>query len=112
MTKSAACLWKYVLSQKQMMGYQFRRERPILNDIADFVCLELYLIIEVDGWTHLDEEQMINDTKRDNELADVGFTVIRFESEEVLHRIDEVALQIENWIEENAIIQPKRKRKR
>jgi len=36
MTKSAACMWKYVLSRKQMRGYPFRRERPILNFIAHF----------------------------------------------------------------------------
>lgn len=65
MTKSAASLWKYVLGQKQMMGYQFRRERPILNYIVDFVCLELLLIIEVDGWTHDSEEAAIKDQKRD-----------------------------------------------
>lgn len=36
MTKAEACIWKYLLSRKQMMGYQFRRQRPILNYIADF----------------------------------------------------------------------------
>jgi len=37
MTKGEACLWKYVLSKKQMKGYQFRRQRPVLNYIADFM---------------------------------------------------------------------------
>lgn len=56
MTKSAACLWKYVLNNRMMLGYPFRRERPILKFIADFVCWELLLVIEVDGLTHQDEE--------------------------------------------------------
>lgn len=34
-----------------MLGYQFRRKRPMLNYIVDFVCLELMLIKEVDGTT-------------------------------------------------------------
>jgi len=55
MTKAAACMWKYLLSKRQMRGYQFRRERPILNYIADFVYLELLLAIEVDGITHLNK---------------------------------------------------------
>ena len=51
MTKAEACLWKFVLGGRQMMGYQFRRQRPVLNYIADFMCKELNLIIEVDGIT-------------------------------------------------------------
>jgi very-short-patch-repair endonuclease len=40
-TKAEACLWKYVLKAKQLKGYQFRRQRPVLNYIADFMCKEL-----------------------------------------------------------------------
>jgi len=49
MTKAEACIWKYLLSGKQMMDFSFRRQRPVLNFIADFMCKELMLIIEVDG---------------------------------------------------------------
>ncbi|MBE7447077.1 MAG: DUF559 domain-containing protein [Planctomycetia bacterium] len=35
-----------------MNGYQFRRQRPVLNYIADFMCKELKVVIEVDGSTH------------------------------------------------------------
>ena len=80
MTKSAACMWKYVLGQKQMLGYQFRRERSILNYIADFVCLELLLIIEVDGITHDTDAAQEKDKLRDQELGSIGFTTLRFSS--------------------------------
>lgn len=63
MTKGEACLWKYALSKKQMKGYQFRRQRPVLNYIADFMCRELLLIIEVDGITHDDAEAQVKDKK-------------------------------------------------
>jgi len=112
MTKSAACMWKYVLGQKTMLGYQFRRERPVLNYIVDFVCLELLLIVEVDGYTHETEDAVEKDKKRDDELSSVGFTVLRFSSWEVLNRIDSVSEIIVAWIEENAIVQAKGKRKR
>jgi len=56
MTKAEACLWKYVLRARQLKGYQFRRQRPVLNYIADFMCMELMLVIECDGITHQWEE--------------------------------------------------------
>ena len=98
LTKSAVCIWKYVLSRKQMLGYQFRRERPILNYIADFVCLELMLIIEVDGITHQSEEALKKDQLRDENLNEVGFTVLRFSSWEVLNRINDVSTIIIEWV--------------
>ena len=42
MTKAEACLWKYALRASQMKGYQFRRQRPVLRYIADFLCIEEY----------------------------------------------------------------------
>ena len=68
MTKAEACLWKYVLGNRQMLGYQFRRQRPILEYIADFMCKELMLIIEVDGLTHQWEEVAENDGRRQKGL--------------------------------------------
>ncbi len=100
LTKSAACMWKYVLGRKQMLGYQFRRERPILKYIADFVCLELMLIIEVDGKYHDDPERKLADSIRDADLLDVGFTTLRFTAETVLTDIDIVINVISLWIEE------------
>jgi len=85
-----------------MNGYQFRRERPILNYIVDFVCLELMLIIEVDGMTHDDEVARMNDLQRDQKLNEVGFTVLRFSSWEVLNEITDVGITIGEWIRSNA----------
>ena len=41
MTKGEASAWKYILSKRQMIGYQFRSQRPVSNYIADFMYLEL-----------------------------------------------------------------------
>ncbi len=38
MTKAEACLWKFVLRASKMKGYGFRRQRPIIKYIADFMC--------------------------------------------------------------------------
>ena len=112
MTKAEACLWKYVLKARMMKGYQFRRQRPVLNYIADFMCKELNLIIEVDGITHTYEVVAQNDEKRTSDLEKHGFTVLRFTDEEVLQQIDRVFNSIANWIETNATVPPPGPRQR
>jgi len=99
MTKAEACLWKYVLRAKKLRGFQFRRQRPVLNYIADFMCMELMLIIEVDGITHHWEETIKKDEIRQKDLEDAGFTVIRFSDEEILNRIQVVCDYLEDCIE-------------
>ena len=73
MTKAEACLWKLVLKSRQLKGYSFRRQRPVLNYIADFMCIELMLVIEVDGITHHWEETGLKDQKKQEDLEQAGF---------------------------------------
>ena len=67
-TKAEIKLWNEVLRSKQMHGYTFLRQRPVLNFIADFMCKELKLIIEVDGYTHELEEKWRLDQERQQKL--------------------------------------------
>ena len=99
MTKAEACLWKYVLKARKLRGYQFRRQRPVLNYIADFMCMELMLIIEVDGITHHWEETARKDLERQRNLEAAGFTVFRFEDGDVLQDINAVLGYLEDWID-------------
>ena len=99
-TKAEVCLWKYVLRSGQMKGYEFRRQRPVLDYIADFMCKPLKLIIEVDGKIHNDDMVAANDAIRQTRLEEAGFTVLRFSNAIVLQRIGEVRIQIEHWISE------------
>jgi very-short-patch-repair endonuclease len=85
MTKAEACLWKYVLRAGQMKGYSFRRQRPVLKYIADFMCKEIQLVIEVDGITH--DTKQAQDRRKTEELEQAGFLVLRFTDEEVLTNI-------------------------
>ncbi len=100
MTKAEACLWKYALRASMMKGYQFRRQRPVLTYIADFMCKELKLIIEVDGITHHWEETYNKDVKKENALQEAGFTVLRFTDDEVLKGMNNVIRVIEITIDE------------
>ena len=99
MTKAEACLWKFVLSTKKT-GYTFNRQRPVLNYIADFMCKELKLIIEVDGYSHFLDEIKMKDEKKQKALENLGYTVIRFQDSEILNQIDRVRIAILNCIEQ------------
>ena len=99
MTKAEACLWKYALRARQMNGYSFTRQRPVLDYIADFMCKELFLVIEVDGLTHLDNEVIERDKIKERDLKEAGFHLIRFRDEEILNRIDLVILKIQKFID-------------
>ncbi|MDP2682348.1 MAG: endonuclease domain-containing protein [Deltaproteobacteria bacterium] len=100
MTKAEACLWKYVLRARQMKGYQFRRQRPVLSYIADFMCKELKLVIEVDGVTHQWEETVVKDLKKEKDLIEAGFKMLRFSDEEVLRNMESVRESISLAIQE------------
>lgn len=99
MTKAEACLWKYALRAGELSNWQFRRQRPILNYIADFMCKDLLLVIEVDGFTHLLEETIEKDRRKDEDLESVGFKVLRFSDDEVLNDIENVIRSLEYWCE-------------
>jgi len=98
MTKAEACIWKYILKSGKLSGYKFRRQRPVSNYIADFMCFDLMLIIEVDGLTHSYDQVVRKDIARQKELESAGFTVLRFNDEEVLNDIENVEKEILEFI--------------
>jgi very-short-patch-repair endonuclease len=97
-TKAEVKLWLEILSKKKMLGFQFLRQRPIDNFIADFFCKELKLIIETDGITHLDESVIKKDEIKELRLRDLGYFFVRFQDEDVLNDIENVRLEIEHFI--------------
>ena len=77
---------------RHMSGYKFRRQFPLGRFIVDFVCLEMRLIVEVDGGQHADQE--CGDAKRDAWLASQGFRVLRYWNNQVLNELDAVLADI------------------
>ncbi len=98
MTKAEACLWKYVLKAKKLNDYSFRRQRPVGNYIADFICFELRLIIEIDGYSHTLDDVCNKDVVKSNDLKNLGYEVIRFTDAEVLNDISNVIRRLEAYI--------------
>ena len=65
MTDSEIFLWNE-LKNKQLLGYDFRRQRPIDEFIVDFFCPRLSLVVEIDGDSH--EGKLEKDSKRQSEI--------------------------------------------
>ena len=97
-TKAEVKLWNEVLRGRQMHGFTFLRQRPVLSYIADFMCKELLLVIEVDGYTHEWEEKWKLDQKRQKKLEGLGFNILRFTDDEILQDIRNVESEIEGWV--------------
>jgi ATP-dependent DNA helicase RecG len=91
-TQAESILWEYLRNKN--IKYKFRRQHIIDIFIADFVCLEKKLIIEVDGGYHNTLEQREADELRTQILNEIGFKVIRFTNEQVVGDIDNVINRI------------------
>lgn len=57
MTDAEKLLWSR-LRNKQILGLQFYRQKPLLNYIVDFYCPAANLLIECDGSQHFTEERV------------------------------------------------------
>jgi very-short-patch-repair endonuclease len=95
-TEAESILWS--LLQKRQLRVPFRRQHIIGNYIADFACLPLKLIIEVDGGYHSLSEQQVNDAERTAWLESKGFTVLRFTNEEITSNTNNVINKIKEII--------------
>ena len=100
MTLSEVLLWQE-LKGKQMLGFDFDRQRPIDEYIVDFYCKDLQLAIEIDGESHTHEEVAENDKIRQKRLEGLGVRFLRFDDLEVKREMGYVLNEIYHWIKEN-----------
>ena len=97
-TPAEDILWENI--RNKVLGFEFRRQHIIADFIADFVCLDKMLVIEVDGGYHSEREQIEDDELRTERLNRLGFQVIRFTNEEILYDIESVLQEIQNTLRE------------
>ena len=76
------------------LGMKFRKQFPVLGYVADFACVEVRLLIEVDGIVHGMGENPENDARRDAILNGQGWQVVRIPAKEVLADVAESAASI------------------
>ena len=81
LTDSEKALWSR-LRNKQLLGVQFYRQKPIGEHIVDFFAPGTKLVVEVDGSQHMGGDHVQKDRSRDGYLASLGLKVLRFNSRE------------------------------
>jgi very-short-patch-repair endonuclease len=58
-TNAESILW-YHLRNRGLNKYKFRRQHVLQEYIVDFVCLEMKLVIELDGGQHVEQKAYNN----------------------------------------------------
>jgi very-short-patch-repair endonuclease len=91
--------WTHIRDRK-LAGFKFKRQHPIGSYIADFVCLEQKLIVELDGGIHRLKAE--SDAVRDAVLQTQGYRVLRFTNAEVLGDVPTVLMIIRHALQSAA----------
>ena len=93
-TSAEALLWR-ALRGRDFEDMKFRRQAPLGPYVVDFLCLEHRLVLELDGGIH---DAPFYDVERQHAreawLQAQNFTVLRFPTSEVEHRINDVLSRI------------------
>lgn len=79
-TDAENLLW-FQLRNRQLNGFRFNRQVRIGSFIADFVCRERRLIVELDGGQHCESG---SDARRTEILQSQGYSVLRFWNDEIV----------------------------
>ncbi|MCX6132803.1 MAG: DUF559 domain-containing protein [Ignavibacteriales bacterium] len=89
-------LWKQ-LKNKQLLEYDFHRQKPIDEFVVDFFCPKLLLAIEIDGDSH--EGKLTKDSQRQRDIEKFSIQFLRFSDEEVKQNLEGVVDSIAHWIQ-------------
>ena len=92
-TRAEKLLWQELRNRK-LDGHKFVRQAPAGPYIADFLCREQRLIVEVDGATHASDDEIASDRARSAHLMKLGYRVIRLQNIEVLEAMDQAVTVI------------------
>ena len=98
MTDAEMLLWNYLKSG--VYDLKFRRQHPIGIYIADFYCHRIKLIVEIDGGIHDRKEIREYDLKRETDLKQWGYKIIRFTNERVFKELGNVLAEINSTVED------------
>jgi very-short-patch-repair endonuclease len=86
------------LRDRRLAGFKFTRQHSIGPYVADFVCRDRKLIVEVDGGQHAGN---VHDRIRDDNLSAQGYRILRFWNTDVLSNMDGVLTTIVAALESN-----------
>lgn len=72
-----------ILRNRGLEDSKFRRQYKIGNYVVDFCCLEMRVVVELDGGQHNDKAAQARDAKRQKQIESYGWRVLRFWNNEV-----------------------------
>ncbi len=75
---------------RRLDGFKFRRQATVGPYVADFLCVEAKLIVELDGGQHNEEA----DRNRTSFPRGHGYRVLRFWNHYVTHNMDGVLMTV------------------
>lgn len=100
-TLSEVLLWCEI-KNKQILGFQFHRQVPILDYIVDFYCHELSLVIEIDGSSHHHADAVKYDKIRQTRIESYNVSFLRFDDLDMKTKMSWVLEEITLWVNENS----------
>ncbi len=89
MTEAERRLWGRIRA-RQFHGLKFRRQHGIGPFIVDFYCPERAAVIEVDGDSHAEGNQILMDQQRGTYLASLGVRVFRYTNDDIVKNLEGV----------------------
>ena len=90
-TAAESHLWN-ALRARRLGGFKFRRQHPVGPFVVDFCCPGQGLVVELDGDVLAGRET--EDRARTEVIEEMGYFVIRFTNDDVLHSLDVVLSEI------------------
>ncbi len=94
-TRAEDIFWREVRN-RNFLSLKFRRQVPIDKYIADFVCEQEKLIIELDGDQHAQNEAY--DEERTRVLEKHGYRVVRFWNGELYEDLDSIFEELTHMV--------------
>ncbi|WP_306797026.1 endonuclease domain-containing protein [Mesorhizobium sp. GbtcB19] len=98
-TEAEDRLW-HELRGRRLDSIKFKRQVPVGRFVADFLCAEARLIVEIDGSQHAESRR---DKERDAELKARGFRVLRFWNDDILKELDAVCDTIIAYVRDESL---------
>ncbi len=78
----------YRVRGRRLGGYKIRRQQSIGHYVVDFYCAEKKVVIELDGPSHGEQDQLNTDEMRQKFLEEKGFVVIRYRNDQIFHNLE------------------------
>jgi len=99
-TEAEDRLWQE-LRGRRLDKIKFRRQVPVGKYVADFLCAESRLIVEIDGSQHAES---LHDQQRDADLKARGFRVLRFWNDDVMKDLNAVCDTIIAYVRDESLV--------